>query len=352
MLTFVRMLWASGAVAFLASGAAAQPLTDHSTNLGSARVETSGDLDFTFTHRMSLAGSKIVNSPTFVLEAAPVPGASIALRYATNSDIHGQFNEVEPSVKLQVLGGAPRGLSALGAYNTAARSLDAAFLGSWALGPFTLMGSGRGFTSGFGVGGATGALGAGLLWHLTRVLSVSADYNGVVGSQDLTAIAARTPGGLMPAWSAGLQFVIPFSPHAMALYATNANTRTLQGSSRGTSGWRVGFDFRVPFSNMGRWGAFFNPPSVAPAAATRSEAVEIGIQNFRFAPDALTVRRGTVIRWANRDSVAHSSTSDASRWDSGLLQPGQSFSRRFDEPGEFPYHCTPHPYMKGRIRVE
>lgn len=263
MAVLSRMLWGLAIVTCVDSEATARPLTDQTTNLGSAGVGIVGTLDFTFTHRFSLAGSKVINSPTFALEAAPVPWSSVALRYATNSNINGQFNEVEPSVKLRVLAeGSPWGLAMMGAYNTAAKSLDAALLGTWALGPFTLMGSGRGFSSGFGVGGATGALGTGLLWHLNRFLSVSADYNGVVGSQDLTAIAAQTPGGLMPAWSAGIQFIIPYSPHSMALYLTNANTRTLQGMSRGTSGWRVGFDFLVPFSDLGRWGAIFSPPPV------------------------------------------------------------------------------------------
>jgi len=33
------------------------------------------------------------------------------------------------------------------------------------------------------------------------------------------------------------------------------------------------------------------------------------------------------------------------------LLPGASFSRRFDRPGTYEYHCSVHPYMTGRVVV-
>lgn len=39
-------------------------------------------------------------------------------------------------------------------------------------------------------------------------------------------------------------------------------------------------------------------------------------------------------------------------FDSGNIAPGDRFSITFAEPGEFDYHCTPHPWMRGRIIVE
>ncbi|MGH7542680.1 MAG: plastocyanin/azurin family copper-binding protein [Gemmatimonadota bacterium] len=34
-----------------------------------------------------------------------------------------------------------------------------------------------------------------------------------------------------------------------------------------------------------------------------------------------------------------------------MLENGEGFSRRFDEPGRYPFHCTPHPFMKGVVIV-
>jgi copper binding plastocyanin/azurin family protein len=47
--------------------------------------------------------------------------------------------------------------------------------------------------------------------------------------------------------------------------------------------------------------------------------------------------------------MQHSVT--ASTFDAGLLDPGKTFSKTFDAPGLYNYQCTPHPWMKGIVRV-
>ena len=44
----------------------------------------------------------------------------------------------------------------------------------------------------------------------------------------------------------------------------------------------------------------------------------------------------------------------AEPWGSELLQPGESFSHRFDTPGEYRYICIPHVLsgMRGKIIVQ
>ncbi len=32
--------------------------------------------------------------------------------------------------------------------------------------------------------------------------------------------------------------------------------------------------------------------------------------------------------------------------------PGDAFTQTFETPGEFAYHCEPHPFMTGRVIVE
>jgi plastocyanin len=70
-----------------------------------------------------------------------------------------------------------------------------------------------------------------------------------------------------------------------------------------------------------------------------------------FAPDALTVDAGTTVTWTNTDSVAHTSTSDVSGWDSGIVAPGGQFSRSFQTAGTYQYHCAIHPGMVGTVVV-
>ncbi len=79
-----------------------------------------------------------------------------------------------------------------------------------------------------------------------------------------------------------------------------------------------------------------------------------------YLPLNLTVTVGTTVRWVNNDSIAHTVTSGDSDgavgnadgiFDSGFLNEGDSFVYTFEEPGEFPYFCIPHPWMKGSVTV-
>uniref|UniRef100_UPI002589A9E7 cupredoxin domain-containing protein n=1 Tax=Thiomonas sp. TaxID=2047785 RepID=UPI002589A9E7 len=71
-----------------------------------------------------------------------------------------------------------------------------------------------------------------------------------------------------------------------------------------------------------------------------------------FHPDSVTVAPGTTVTWTNDDAFGHTTTSDAKLWDSGVLAPGKSFSRTFDKPGSFPYHCAVHTFMTGTVTVK
>ena len=89
-----------------------------------------------------------------------------------------------------------------------------------------------------------------------------------------------------------------------------------------------------------------------PAEAIGSTIVSI--HDFAFTPTQLDIRAGTKVTWVNcgsASSAAHTSTSDAGVWDSGLLAPGETYTRLFDNTGSFPFHCTPHPFMTGTVTV-
>lgn len=77
----------------------------------------------------------------------------------------------------------------------------------------------------------------------------------------------------------------------------------------------------------------------------------IQIRNFAFVQNNLNVARGTTVTWVNCDTPTHTATSDVNLWDSGALTPGATFQRTFNTAGAFPFHCTPHPTMKGTVVV-
>lgn len=81
-------------------------------------------------------------------------------------------------------------------------------------------------------------------------------------------------------------------------------------------------------------------------AATHTVVVE----DMRFQPGALTVRRGDRITWVNRDVVPHTATA-AKGFDSGTIAPGASWSFTVKKTGQLDYVCVLHPMMKARLTV-
>jgi len=84
--------------------------------------------------------------------------------------------------------------------------------------------------------------------------------------------------------------------------------------------------------------------------ASAGSATRVRIIDKRFRPSNVTIERGTVVRWANTGNNNHTSTGPG--WNSGTLNPGESFRRRFRQRGTFSYRCTIHAGMRGTIIVE
>lgn len=78
----------------------------------------------------------------------------------------------------------------------------------------------------------------------------------------------------------------------------------------------------------------------------------VTMKGLAFNPSALTINKGANVTWTNDDSTSHTVTSDTGAFESGNLSPGDSFTRQFNDTGTFPYHCSPHPFMKGTITVQ
>jgi len=77
----------------------------------------------------------------------------------------------------------------------------------------------------------------------------------------------------------------------------------------------------------------------------------ISIVDFSFQPGSVNINPGDVVTWTNNGAMAHTTTSDTGLWDSGSLQPGQSFSFTFATAGSFDFHCNIHPFMAGTVVV-
>ena len=99
----------------------------------------------------------------------------------------------------------------------------------------------------------------------------------------------------------------------------------------------------VALALAGVWGS-----STAQAAPQTHTVV---IDNMRFTPDTLTLRRGDRVVWRNNDLVPHTATA-AKVFDSGSIAPGQSWSTVVRKTGTLPYVCSFHPGMKATLQVQ
>lgn len=83
------------------------------------------------------------------------------------------------------------------------------------------------------------------------------------------------------------------------------------------------------------------------------QTVEVSIQNYRFEPAVVRIRAGDTVRWINREKrTSHSVLfSPELGGESERFFPQETWQRRFDVPGNYPYSCGPHPEMKGVVEV-
>jgi plastocyanin len=78
----------------------------------------------------------------------------------------------------------------------------------------------------------------------------------------------------------------------------------------------------------------------------------IAIDSIRYQPESLTVTVGDSVVWVNQDPFPHTVTSAAAGFDSHTIDAGKSWTYTATRRGDFPYTCTFHPMMKGRLLVK
>jgi plastocyanin len=104
---------------------------------------------------------------------------------------------------------------------------------------------------------------------------------------------------------------------------------------------------------MGLGGIFAQRESFTASAQEKAASTaEVKIDNFSFGPGAITVAVGTTVTWINRDDIPHTVVSTEKVFKSKVLDTDEKFSYRFTKPGEYPYFCSIHPKMTGKVVVQ
>ena len=84
--------------------------------------------------------------------------------------------------------------------------------------------------------------------------------------------------------------------------------------------------------------------------------------NPSFDPATLTVKKGDKITVTNKDTLPHTVTSgtgptdpnSAKQFDTSIIEPAATADIETTNinPGQYPFHCTVHPYMTGKLVVQ
>ena len=90
----------------------------------------------------------------------------------------------------------------------------------------------------------------------------------------------------------------------------------------------------------------------AASAQQKPETTEVKIDNFSFGPVELTVPVGTTVTWTNRDDIPHTVVSTEKVFKSKVLDTDEKFSFTFSKTGTYPYFCSIHPKMTGKVVVQ
>ena len=86
--------------------------------------------------------------------------------------------------------------------------------------------------------------------------------------------------------------------------------------------------------------------------ARGASSVAVGIKEFKFAPAALEVPRGTTVTWVNHDEETHTITSTTGAFASRGLGNDETFAQTFTRPGAYEYFCALHPKMRATVIVK
>jgi plastocyanin len=92
--------------------------------------------------------------------------------------------------------------------------------------------------------------------------------------------------------------------------------------------------------------------TAAGKAVAAANPTTVNIDNFTFTPGTLTVTAGTTVTWKNEDDSPHRIGDKDGTFRSAALDTDDTFSHTFAKAGVYPYICTIHPYMTGKIIVK
>ena len=97
---------------------------------------------------------------------------------------------------------------------------------------------------------------------------------------------------------------------------------------------------------------FAGLPSATANDQPSAANAEVKIDNFVFGPQTITVPIGATVTWTNKDDIPHTVVSTDGVFKSKVRDTDETFSYTFSKAGTYPYFCSVHPKMTGKVVVQ
>ena len=87
------------------------------------------------------------------------------------------------------------------------------------------------------------------------------------------------------------------------------------------------------------------------ASAQKSATTTVSITSTGFTPEDVRIQPGGTVTWKNTDTKEHQVVSDTGLFQSSMLAPNQTYSRRFDVESSYSYHDGTKASSTGTVNV-
>ena len=95
------------------------------------------------------------------------------------------------------------------------------------------------------------------------------------------------------------------------------------------------------------------PAGLTGSSPNPSVVLDVKIKDYVFDPAIITINKGDSILWTNKDNANHQLISDSgNEIQSITIATEGTYTRKFALAGNYSYHCSIHPSMKGTVIVK
>jgi len=91
-------------------------------------------------------------------------------------------------------------------------------------------------------------------------------------------------------------------------------------------------------------------PAIVPSDTGADPVVTVSVVDNRYEPAEVEIAPGQAVRWVFEGAMEHDVVAEDGSFVSELVTEGE-YVHVFEEAGEFPYDCSIHPEMTGRVVV-